>query len=75
MALVLGIGAIVFFMGKRNTPRPPTDDGKEQATLLQDKAQLHSDSLMRHEMDGTAPSTELLELPAIERPGELNRTV
>jgi hypothetical protein len=38
---------------------------------FQDKPQLHSDSLVRHEMDGEVPPKLRPELPVVEPPVEL----
>jgi hypothetical protein len=84
IVLFFAIGGIAFFIRRRkrqqDSPLPHTVDTKEkdgflqENTQLQDKAQLHSDSLVRHELDGAAPEREPSELPVAERAGELEQT-
>jgi hypothetical protein len=80
IVLLLAIAAIIFFMRRRKrqeeTPLPRDPDPKEKDMFLQYKAQLHSDSIVRpHEMDGAEPRPEPSELPAVERPGELENRI
>lgn len=73
--MVIVIGAIALFMrrrGKRNrSVIVEGDDTKKMDDIFKDKPQLHSDSLVRHELDGERPSNQTPELPVIEPALEL----
>ena len=75
IALVIVIGAIALFMrrrGKRNRSAVVEgDDTKKTDDIFKDKPQLHSDSLVRHELDGERPSNQTPELPVVESAVEL----
>ena len=58
--------------GKRNRSAiVEGDDTKKTDDILKDKPQLHSDSLVRHELGGERPSNQTPELPVTEPAVEL----